>query len=168
MVREIRCACYTSLGNLSVIATARKNSTSRYCPSIHPDAIRGAHLGFGLNEEVFYEAPRDLGKPVEDTEDFELPGEDDDNEGARTPIRILTDFTIFDSKHRNILVPLDYREKEKVPGSQMVAVGMVKVYVADREDEDEGQEDEEEDDDRGVQMKLGDFTHQFNYEKPYE
>ncbi|KAF9011170.1 hypothetical protein BDQ17DRAFT_1233710 [Cyathus striatus] len=86
---------------------------------------------------------------LEDAE-LVLPGEDpEDGEKDDKPVRVLTDFVIYDPKHRNEMVSLSSLEEDDGVDRQFEGVGFVYPFV--QNDEDEGQE---EDDDTPILIKL--------------
>lgn len=73
-----------------------------------------------------------------------ITGEDPENgldEGEK-PIRLLSDFSIFDPKHRNEFLSLDAIEDDDGVDRQFEGAGMVMPYFVS--EEDEGQDDETE------------------------
>ncbi|KAM6498781.1 hypothetical protein JOM56_006729 [Amanita muscaria] len=91
-------------------------------------------------------------KWVEETADLVIPGEIlDDLEVEERPIRVITDYVIFDPLHRNEMVSLSSIEEDDGVDRHFEGVGWVSPHFLD---EDEGQEDEEDDEDR-VYVKLG-------------
>lgn len=91
-------------------------------------------------------------KWVEETADLVIPGEIlDDLEVEERPIRVITDYVIFDPLHRNEMVSLSSIEEDDGVDRHFEGVGWVSPHFLD---EDEGQEDEEDEEDR-VYVKLG-------------
>ncbi|KAJ7492258.1 S-adenosyl-L-methionine-dependent methyltransferase [Mycena latifolia] len=85
---------------------------------------------------AYYKPPRRF---VVETADYTAPGEDpepDDNQKQK-PIRILSNFCIFDPANKNEFVLLDLLEVAS--GRQFSAAGV--VLLADEDEEDRGQED---------------------------
>ena len=85
-----------------------------------------------------------------------IPGEElEELEDEERPIRVLTDFVIFDPMHRNEMVSLAAIEEVDVVDRHFEGAGFVSPYFLD---EDEGQEDEDEDGENRetkVYVKLG-------------
>ncbi|KAJ3507486.1 hypothetical protein NMY22_g16914 [Coprinellus aureogranulatus] len=110
--------------------------------------------------------------PEKETEDLILPGEDDvnqDNQNDRDdkPIRVLRNFSIFDRKHMNEFVSLDFLEGPESIGREIVVVGYAKAYFEDRGDEDEGQEDDEDEGEEFVFLELSEvFQYTLDYGEP--
>ena len=80
-----------------------------------------------------------------------ITGEDPDglDEGEK-PIRLLSDFSIFDPKHRNEFVSLAAIEDDDGVDRQFEGVGMVMPYFVS--EEDEGQDEETEIDPQYVRL----------------
>ncbi|KAF8167566.1 hypothetical protein B0H34DRAFT_792278 [Crassisporium funariophilum] len=80
-------------------------------------------------------------RPLIESSNLVIPGEDPEQEDdEEKPVRVLSDFTIFDPKHRNELVSLASIEEDDGVDRQFEGVGNVLAYFG--RDEDEGQEDE--------------------------
>lgn len=95
-----------------------------------------------------------------ESENLVLPGEDpdvyesDDGSANREQdkiIRILTDFSVFDSRHRNEMVTLSAIEEDDGVDRKFEGAGIVLPYAIN--EEDEGQEDELEN--RPQYVRLG-------------
>lgn len=100
---------------------------------------------------------RHEGPEVIETQDLNLNGEDlddaEEQEGTNTkPIRILTNFSFFDPRHRNEMVPLTDLEEDHGKDQAFEGAGYAVAKPSDM-DEDEGQE--EEDEDEPVYLRLG-------------
>lgn len=78
---------------------------------------------------------------VEDSE-LVITGEDPEDGLDEKPIRLLSDFSIFDPKHRNEFVSLAAIEEDDGEDRQFEAAGMVMPYFVS--EEDEGQDEETE------------------------
>ncbi|KAG6836078.1 hypothetical protein H0H93_011621 [Arthromyces matolae] len=70
----------------------------------------------------------------------EDPFEHDDDPTAK-PVRVLSDFVIYDPKHRNEMILLSSIEEEDGVAREFEAEGLVSPYY--QNDEDEGQEDDD-------------------------
>lgn len=79
---------------------------------------------------------------IEDSE-LVITGEDPEDglDDGEKPIRLLSEFSIFDPKHRNELVSLAAIEEDDGLDRQFEGAGMVVPYFIS--DEDEGQNEEE-------------------------
>ncbi|KAH6916709.1 S-adenosyl-L-methionine-dependent methyltransferase [Coprinopsis sp. MPI-PUGE-AT-0042] len=88
-----------------------------------------------------------------ENEEFALPGEDDEDGPDSIPVRILTDFTIFDPKHMNEMVSLEAMDSDDGLDRAFSAAGYVRVRRAEEDAEDE--EDEEEDEQPLQYIRLG-------------
>ncbi|KAG6881334.1 hypothetical protein C0993_001909 [Termitomyces sp. T159_Od127] len=77
----------------------------------------------------------------------EDPFNDEDEEGDpdAKPVRVLSDFAIYDPKHGNEMVPLSSIEEDDGVDRQFEAEGIVFPYY--QNDEDEGQEEDDENED---------------------
>lgn len=93
---------------------------------------------------------------MRETARLALPDEDPDDElgGETKPVRVLTDFTVFDPKHRNEMVTLDILETPDMVDRELVVVGYAKPHFDDRNSEDEGQEDDWEVEEAEVLLEL--------------
>lgn len=76
---------------------------------------------------------------IEDNE-LVVIGEDDSFDEGEKPIRLLSDFSIFDPKQRNEFVSLAAIEEDDGVDRQFEAAGMVMPYFVN--EEDEGQDEE--------------------------
>ncbi|KAG6878958.1 hypothetical protein C0992_006313 [Termitomyces sp. T32_za158] len=71
--------------------------------------------------------------------------EDEEGDPNVKPVRVLSDFAIYDPKHGNEMVPLSSIEEDDGVDRQFEAEGVVSPYY--QNDEDEGQEDDDENED---------------------
>ncbi|KNZ81672.1 DNA (cytosine-5)-methyltransferase 1 [Termitomyces sp. J132] len=85
----------------------------------------------------------------------EDPFADEDDDPNAKPVRVLSDFAIYDPKHRNEMVLLSSIEEDDGVDRQFEAEGIVSPYY--QNDEDEGQEDDDdiEDNSELKMVKLG-------------
>jgi DNA (cytosine-5)-methyltransferase 1 len=106
-----------------------------------------------------------------ETKELVIPGEDpeedavDDND---KPVRILTDFSIFDPLHRNEMVSLAAIEEDDGVDRSFEGAGWV---TANFIDEDVGQEDweDEEEEEEKVYVRLGAILrYTLDYRSDYE
>ncbi|TFK42046.1 S-adenosyl-L-methionine-dependent methyltransferase [Crucibulum laeve] len=88
--------------------------------------------------DVAYYKPRP--GAIRETKDVVIPGEDPDEDGEDKPVRMLTDFSIFDPKHRNEMLSLAAMEEEDAIDRQFEGAGLVVPFFLS--EEDEGQEEE--------------------------
>jgi hypothetical protein len=83
-------------------------------------------------------------------------GEDGPDESApedEKPVRVLTDFTVFDPKHNNELISLGVLEEEEdISDRHVEGAGIVSAYVVN---EDEGQEDDIDEPMETLYVRLG-------------
>lgn len=89
-------------------------------------------------DNELYESP-DLVITGEDADNLELESESGADRLHDKPIRVLTDFSIFDPKHRNEMVSLAAIEHDDGLDRQFEGAGFVAPYLIN--EEDEGQED---------------------------
>lgn len=94
--------------------------------------------------------------------DLAIIGEDpftdgDEGDPDAKPVRVLSDFAIYDPKHGSEMVPLSSIEEDDGVDRQFEAEGFVSPYY--QNDEDEGQEDDDENKDSNAcepkLVKLG-------------
>ena len=104
-----------------------------------------------------------------ETEELVIPGEDpEDNpdEDNQKPVRVLTDFSIFDPLHRNEMVSLAAIEEEDGVDRHFEGAGWVTAYFID---EDVGQEDWDDDEEEQVYVRLGAILrYTLDYRSEYE
>lgn len=98
-------------------------------------------------------------------------GEDADSADDSKPVRVLTDFVLYDPTHRGEVLSLSAIEEDDGVDRQFEAAGVAFPYVAN--EEDEGQEDDGGgggvDADEVKKLKLGAvLRYSFNYTLPNE
>ncbi|TFY55316.1 hypothetical protein EVG20_g9367 [Dentipellis fragilis] len=85
-------------------------------------------------------------------------GEDPDaDDGDGIPVRVLTDFVLFDPTRTNELVsPALLESVDEVEGRQFEGAGVVAPYYVNEEDEglEDDDEDDDEDEERGMRLRL--------------
>lgn len=88
-----------------------------------------------------------------ETEELVIPGEDPEDEAVddQKPVRVLTDFSIFDPLHRNEMVSLAAIEEDDGVDRSFEGAGWVTAYFID---EDVGQEDWEDEDGEEAEEKV--------------
>ncbi|KAG5635917.1 hypothetical protein H0H81_009679 [Sphagnurus paluster] len=131
--------------------------------ALRPDSSEPTILGkrksdiHGPNPEAAFYRPRHGPKARQERADLLLPGEDpfgdEDDAGDTKPIRVLTDFAIYDPRHGNELVSLAALEQDDGVDRQFEAAGLAAAYVAN--EEDEGQEDDGEPKLEALHLRLG-------------
>jgi hypothetical protein len=128
--------CFARVTGCENIATA-----CRYVPN----GQVASRDDFDIFNVVAYYEPRD--DELFESADLIIAGEDLDDVGSDSgadqvqekPVRVLTDFSIFDPKHRNEMMSLSAIEQEDSLDRQFEGAGLVAPYLIN--EEDEGQED---------------------------
>ncbi|KAL4250277.1 DNA (cytosine-5)-methyltransferase [Abortiporus biennis] len=126
----------------------------------------------GNNQQRYIPNQRDLDErknPVIIGEDSDPEDAKGDGEIGYKPVRILTDFVIFDPKHSNAHISLSLLEDNDGVDRAFEAVGNVLPMYAN--EEDEGQEDDGLDEDENQSQRLRTsaiFNHYFDYTSPDE
>lgn len=106
-----------------------------------------------------------------ETKELVIPGEDPEEDAVddnQKPVRVLTDFSIFDPLHRNEMVSLAAIEEDDGVDRSFEGAGWV---TANFIDEDVGQEDweDEEEEEEKVYVRLGAILrYTLDYRSDYE
>ncbi|KAJ3521562.1 hypothetical protein NMY22_g12265 [Coprinellus aureogranulatus] len=92
---------------------------------------------------------------------------EDTNDRDNKLICALQNFSIFDRKHMNKFVSLDFLEGLESIGHEIVVVGYAKAYFEYRAGKDEGQGDDEDEEEEFLFVELSEvFSYTLDYGKP--
>ncbi|KAF6754216.1 S-adenosyl-L-methionine-dependent methyltransferase [Ephemerocybe angulata] len=139
----------------SGIAAKRKNE----------EMGKGPGIG-NLPAAAYYNPPKGSPEPVKETVDLALQGEDG-GELNELPVRILTNFTIYDPKNANELINLDVLENKERQARQVVVIGHAKAHFDERDSEDEGQEEDLDEGGEGEDYVFLELSTVFRYTIDY-
>ncbi|KAJ8515441.1 hypothetical protein ONZ45_g7139 [Pleurotus djamor] len=123
-------------------ASTLKRASSSGEPHTASSSVPSKRRRVDLPEPLPYQPPSNV-IAVQETADLLVEGEDESEapDPNSKPVRILTDFAIFDPKHGSEMISLEVLEDPDGLDRDFVAAGRVAAYMA------EGDDDEEEDED---------------------
>jgi len=137
------------LNRSGIVVFSQANASTCHNHPVCRFDLKEPYRGYSYPSLVSYYTPK--ADEIFEDKDLVITGEDrdtgydsdddgDEPDEEDKPIRVLSDFSIFDPKHRMEMVSLSAMEEDDGVDRQFEGAGLVTAYSLN--DEDEGQEDD--------------------------